>query len=82
MGVIFEYLSQHEILVVIQHLNRSMFYVKVPSFVRIVFLIPFPKLAPKNEFSKIFRTMNGETHKYKRIAFVMNGIEGNLTGEF
>ena len=58
MGVIFENLSQRE-NIILQRLNRQMYYRKVPTFVRTVYLnlFSFPKLLPKHEFIHMVWTL-------------------------
>ena len=56
MGLIFDYLTQLE-AVYVQRLNRRMYHVKVPSFVK-TFYLPSFKLLPKHEMINMARTMN------------------------
>ena len=66
MGLVFENLTQRE-QIFVQRLNKWMYYRKVPTFVKTVRLISFPKLQPKHLFVNMVRTMNHETHQYRSI---------------
>ena len=61
MGLIFDYLTQFE-AVYVQRLNRRMYYVKVPSFVK-TFYLPSFKLLPKHQFIHMVRTFSA-SHQY------------------
>ena len=63
MGFIFDYLTQLE-GVYVQRLNRRMYRIKVPLFVK-TFYLPSFKILPKNEFINFVRTMNLHTHQYQ-----------------
>jgi len=47
--------------------------------------IPFkfvPKLQPKHIFMNMIRTMNPMTTQYRCLLGILNGIQGDLAGEF
>ena len=83
MGVIFQYLSQWENVNAIQHLNKWMYYVKVPMFVQVVIVrISVPKFPAKLQFINMVRNMNPEVRKFKTINYEIDSLTGHLSGEF
>ena len=40
MGVIFEFLTLYENIIVLQHLNKRIYYLKMPTFVKKVYFFP------------------------------------------
>ena len=80
MGLIFDYLTFLE-AAYLQRLNKRMYHVKVPTFVK-TFYLPSFKMLPKHEFINIVRTMNAETHQYREFEYIFNGMPGKLCGEF
>ena len=81
MFEIFKYVSQLEVISVIQCLNRAYYFHLAPMFVKQI-LFYVPKIATKHEFIHMVRTMNQKTHQYKQIDFSMSGLNGKLCGEF
>ena len=57
MGLVFAYLSLYE-QIYVQGLDRRLYHKKVPTFVKTVELLTFPKLQPKHEYIHMVRTMN------------------------
>ena len=77
---IYEFISPREMSSVIQYLSKAYYYNLVPKFVKQV--LCHHKLVAKHEFVNIFRTMNAETHKFRAIDWMYQGLIGRLTGEF